>query len=312
MTCPNCDKAVPAGARYCTHCGAEQDLPTTPIAAVAAAMASRGRRREAANAAQAEPLPEVAANGSLGGAAMAMPHPAFGPSVVDRLNAPAYAAGPARHGLALALIAGCLVFGVVGVGTAWWFHAGPIAGWQAATPPLEAALPSIATPAKPNAEPAPSTMAEAPSAATAEPAAPVTSADAAAAPGNANDATANDDASPGAAGPVEITPLPLHRAPPHVARNAVPPSEPRPAPAPVERPAPAPPTKHVAAAAATPALAAPVSDRWTRMEHEMSQCTREDFIARVICSQRVRFRYCDGYWGKVAACPGSSALERGQ
>jgi hypothetical protein len=73
------------------------------------------------------------------------------------------------------------------------------------------------------------------------------------------------------------------------------------------------PTKQRAAAAAPPAAeaAAPV-DRWTRRKEEMSRCTREDFIARVICGQRVRFRYCDGYWGKVPACPGSPAPERGQ
>jgi hypothetical protein len=57
---------------------------------------------------------------------------------------------------------------------------------------------------------------------------------------------------------------------------------------------------------------APVSDRWTRMNEEMSRCTREDFITRVICSQRVRFRYCEGYWGKVEQCPASPPPERGQ
>ena len=58
MKCANCAKDNPTGARYCIHCGAEQAVPT-PIAAVAAAAIASGRRgplRQAANAAQAEPL----------------------------------------------------------------------------------------------------------------------------------------------------------------------------------------------------------------------------------------------------------------
>jgi hypothetical protein len=32
-----------------------------------------------------------------------------------------------------------------------------------------------------------------------------------------------------------------------------------------------------------------------------------------VCDQRVRLRYCDGYWGKVAQCPGAVANpDRGQ
>ncbi|MGE5105052.1 MAG: hypothetical protein ACM3NZ_09905, partial [Betaproteobacteria bacterium] len=65
------------------------------------------------------------------------------------------------------------------------------------------------------------------------------------------------------------------------------------------------------AAANPPAPAAHV-DRWQRMEEDMSHCTREDFISRVICGQRVRFKYCDGYWGKVPQCPASPPPERGQ
>jgi hypothetical protein len=56
----------------------------------------------------------------------------------------------------------------------------------------------------------------------------------------------------------------------------------------------------------------PAVDRWARMDEDLSHCTREDFIARVICGQRVRFRYCDGYWGKVPQCPASPPPERGQ
>jgi len=68
----------------------------------------------------------------------------------------------------------------------------------------------------------------------------------------------------------------------------------------------------VARAPATVPSVAPVADRWSKMSDELSRCTREDFIARVICGQRVRFRYCEGYWGKVEACPASPTPERGQ
>ena len=65
MNCPHCRKPVPARARYCVHCGAEQEA--TPIAAVAAAaMGSRGRR-EAANAAHAGAQPDGTTHAELRG-----------------------------------------------------------------------------------------------------------------------------------------------------------------------------------------------------------------------------------------------------
>ncbi|MEO8537747.1 MAG: hypothetical protein ABI533_09480, partial [Betaproteobacteria bacterium] len=77
----------------------------------------------------------------------------------------------------------------------------------------------------------------------------------------------------------------------------------------VPEPAPAPPVR----AAVTPApKVVAATDRWTQMDAERARCTREDFIARVVCDQRVRFRYCSGYWGKVLQCPGNPAPERGQ
>jgi hypothetical protein len=48
------------------------------------------------------------------------------------------------------------------------------------------------------------------------------------------------------------------------------------------------------------------------MSEELSRCTRQNFIERVVCDQRVRVRYCDGYWGKVAQCPGAPAPDHGQ
>jgi hypothetical protein len=83
-------------------------------------------------------------------------------------------------------------------------------------------------------------------------------------------------------------------------------SVPSAAPAVVAEAVPVPERPQVAAAAPK----APVVDRWTQMNDELSRCTREDFISRVICDQRVRFRYCNGYWGAVPQCPGNPAPER--
>lgn len=62
-------------------------------------------------------------------------------------------------------------------------------------------------------------------------------------------------------------------------------------------------------AAAAPAAKPRASDHWVQMNDSLSRCTRQDFINRVICDQRVRIRYCDGYWGKVAQCPVSPSTE---
>lgn len=94
--------------------------------------------------------------------------------------------------------------------------------------------------------------------------------------------------------------------PPQDAATPPAPAESAPTPAPV---APGPAKQKVGAAAPAPSRA---PDRWQRLDEELAQCTRQDFIARVICAQRARFRYCEGYWGKVPACPGSPTPERGQ
>jgi len=58
--------------------------------------------------------------------------------------------------------------------------------------------------------------------------------------------------------------------------------------------------------------ASPV-DRWAKFAEELHRCQSETFLSRVVCDQRVRIRYCEGYWGKVAQCPGAIANpDRGQ
>ncbi|MDE2208357.1 MAG: hypothetical protein KGL70_13900 [Betaproteobacteria bacterium] len=64
-------------------------------------------------------------------------------------------------------------------------------------------------------------------------------------------------------------------------------------------------------ASATKSPPAGVPDRWARMDADLAKCTREDFINRVICTERVKFRYCGNDWGKVPQCPGSPASDHG-
>jgi hypothetical protein len=78
-----------------------------------------------------------------------------------------------------------------------------------------------------------------------------------------------------------------------------------PPPSPAARPAPP--------VAAPPPAPAPVQDRWAQMSDELQHCQKENLFNRIVCDQRVRLRFCDGYWGKVSQCPGNVVNpDRGQ
>ncbi|MEO6748043.1 MAG: hypothetical protein ABI294_00465, partial [Casimicrobiaceae bacterium] len=57
--------------------------------------------------------------------------------------------------------------------------------------------------------------------------------------------------------------------------------------------------------------AAPRPDRWSQMASEIDACGRGNFVEKVICEQKVRINYCDGYWGKVPQCPTGPAPTTG-
>ena len=320
MRCASCAAENPAGARFCIQCGAEQALPT-PIAAVAAAVSGqRGHAAvaRAANAAQADlphehetdprPRASVVAAASMREARSAaerrgggVPNPA--------LAQPAYAQGPSHGRLATFLIVLAFAVAAVALG-AFKMLGGELRPDTRAPGPDRSVMSSF----PPEATPNPRRSTDSQSLEASAPASPAAAAQspAAAAPQtpSVSENKANETAaaaSGGATQPIEIRSLPAKPATRPVHRRAAPDKAPPPAP-PAEPSAPAP-APEVAAAAAPPS---PVVDRWTRMADELSRCTREDFIARVICDQRVRFRYCGGYWGKVPQCPGSPAPERGQ
>ena len=310
MTCASCGRPVAAGARYCIHCGAEQSVPT-PIAAVAASIARRGGR-EAANAAHAEPAGAKAASPIPDPMTYDDSRVVFGETgVPDAANSeqparPAYADAP-RRGVALALIACLAVVAIAVAAYAFWRIEGSrgdeVANAPSTMPPpaAPAAAPGSLQAATPASEPAPPAAAPAPEN-------PPSMPDTASVPGAAPPPSA--DVSP----PVEIKALPPHPAVAH-APHRVQPAKPA-ATATGNAPEASPPTETAPVPVARTRAATPaprVVDRWQRLDEELSQCTREDFIARVICGQRVRFRYCDGYWGKVPQCPGNpTTADRGQ
>ncbi|MGE5666616.1 MAG: hypothetical protein ACM338_00320 [Betaproteobacteria bacterium] len=73
------------------------------------------------------------------------------------------------------------------------------------------------------------------------------------------------------------------------------------------------PTADGDAVAASPAasreqkIAAP-DDRWQALNEALANCGG-NFIERIVCGQRARFRYCDGYWGRVPQCPSGAVAD---
>jgi hypothetical protein len=48
-----------------------------------------------------------------------------------------------------------------------------------------------------------------------------------------------------------------------------------------------------------------VPDRWQLLSDAIARCASEGPLGELICVQRARWQHCDGYWGKVAQCPGA-------
>jgi len=77
-----------------------------------------------------------------------------------------------------------------------------------------------------------------------------------------------------------------------------------PAPAPVVEP-PLPPPIVVAQAPARPA-----PDRWQRLAELLDGCP-PDALKRAVCQESLRIEHCEGFWGRVAACPAKAEREYG-
>jgi hypothetical protein len=207
---------------------------------------------------------------------------------------PVYASHPRRLGVAALLIAACFIVALLAF-VGWKIRQGDSAAPAMAegdrSDSVMSAFPPDATPQRTPRQPD-----------TAASSSPEKSST----PSSTSGAAPAPDA--GAAAPVEIKPLPVKPGRPRTSKSTpAPKSAPAAPPSVATEPALPPERPQVVAAAPK---AAPAVDRWTQMNEERSRCTREDFISRVICDQRVRFRYCNGYWGKVVQCPGNPVPDR--
>ena len=215
--------------------------------------------------------------------------------------APAYAAAPRRSGLLYAL-AGVVALAALAAMAIYMFGArGPLPSVLPAEPRASDAGPSrdAARAALDEASksvlhpsaPPPGDPAAAPSLpAVAPPMAPAPQASRdepppAATPPRAAAASDAPRAAPRPAAPTQ--PAPRAPSPPPKAASA-PPQPPAPAAAPATAAAP----EQVASA-----------ERFAQMRDEMARCSTTSLIPRIQCEQRIRARYCDGYWGTVRDCP---------
>ncbi len=222
-------------------------------------------------------MPAAAAVGAQGAAVM---------------DAPAPAGGIPKPYIIIVVVA--LVI-LVAAWYAWRQIGVPITTAPEATAP--------ATTAEPSANPATAT---APAAGSSEPAPTPAAGAATEAPAAAN---APDAGAAGASSTVISAPEaepakkgPAHKAPAKAATKA--PAHPAPAPVTTPPPPPAP--------APAPAAKAPTRpDRWTQMDTELRACANANFLEKVVCEQRIRNRYCDGFWGKVPQCPAGPAPTTG-
>lgn len=308
MNCAVCGKDNQPGTRFCVHCGASLAAAQAPVPRPAPAPSPNVTSTVPTRPAPA-PQPPLGVN-DTGSRTAANPVP-------PPAGMPAYEAEPKGGGAKILL----------GIGVAALIIAGGFVGYKifggnadvkdsfarfdtTTTPRSEPATPS--TPAVAPKEPAadkaqlPSTpaVAEPPKAKEMAPAkADATKAEAA--KGDAAKATPDADkaktVTPGAKGEARAA-----KGPGTPGSSPATPATPTPAPA--ARPPPA-------AVAPAPALAPapPVQDRWAQMSEELQRCQKESLFSRVVCDQRVRLRFCDGYWGKVSQCPGNVVNpDRGQ
>ena len=319
--CTACGADNKAVAKFCRQCGASLAVAAVPAAG-----------EDEHTVMMPPPPPPGAARvkpeapAATAGADMT---PVFPPDATRRVSSaetmippppaprsqPAYAAPrgaaatpPAkRNQMPLLIGLGVVALAVLGAGGYYAWTLTRPAGQEAASPPAVAQAPAAAAPAAPPppiaAEPVRSSPPE--TAPTAAPEPTVVPA-------------ATDIATPAAAPPPKPETTPEAPAVPKSGAAAKPGEGAKGTPARPEKAkrkslaetksqAPPPPAATEPAAAPQPQAApAPQPDpqtaRFARMQDEMRACG----TFNVFCQERVRWKYCSGYWGKVPQCPGGS------
>lgn len=313
MTCAICGKENQAGTRFCVHCGAALAAPTggsqqSTIATAGAILAPKSARPMApspsAPTASTGTIPPYVPPASSPSPANPPPPPPraqetgyVSPPVDPAPTVPVYNADPKKAGW---LVIGIAIAGLAVVGGYFGYRMVTSGGDVKDTlARMETPPPSAKQPPVQPAETRPPAAAEVPKPALENPP-PVQEPTAVAPP---------EAPAPAAAVPPKAEPrAPRASTDKSAARQPTPPATaPQPPVAAVPPPAPARPQQQASAAPA------PVADRWAQFSEELHRCERETFLSRVVCDQRVRLRYCDGYWGKVPQCPGGVANpDRGQ
>ncbi|HEY7945551.1 MAG TPA: hypothetical protein VIH15_13685 [Casimicrobiaceae bacterium] len=281
MSCQICGRRSAPGARLCDDCYAARKRAydatiTQPLVMAGAGEAPRTLSRLRRSAGSPETKARRAAKKAKAAAAAAAA------PTVSGMAAPASAGpGPVRSRSTLWLL---LSIGIALAAIAGWYlpHRTQSTADPETMPPATASGPSPATAANPvamavkppEANPLPAAIAPLP-------------------------AVVEPDPTP--AVPTVAKPAPPKRT--AAVRPVVPETETPPA---VEivrmppRPAVVPPPKPVAR-----------SDIWQEMKNAIGRCPADEFLARVVCEQRVRLEYCDGHWGQVPQCPGGPSVDHG-
>ncbi len=287
MNCAICGKDNQPGTRFCVHCGAA--LAAAPAGAVLTTGVSSAARPGTPPAAPvppprpAPPPPSVTAT---------LPRP-----VAPAPSVPAYDVAPKKLNVIFLLLGLAALVGV-----------GGYIGYKVFGVPTDVRD----TLSKGEAPPLMPPTTAAPSNATGEMARPAedkTTAPPVASPAPPASPPEADKSPPDTTPKVEAKPAPPKS-------SAAPKDARPPASTPTTQPlsaAQAPAPRAAGAGNAASEVTPPAQDRWAQMGDELRQCQRESFLSRVVCDQRVRLRFCDGYWGKVAQCPGGVVNpDRGQ
>lgn len=264
-TCRLCGIACRPGTKFCPNCGAIQRPD-------GAAIGSRSR--------PAEPLPPLPAPRTA-------PDPVTAaPAAVDARSSPSGAADAPHRALPRAARGERLVawssLGVLLVAAV--FVVLRLGDLQGGAEPAPAPVMVGAQPSDPPPVPEPSATRL-----------PVATAEPASGLSPAREAIA---AARHAAKPASKPKAHASRKPP--ARNASLPRTTPPVPAVAPAPASAAPERVLVAAA--PAVD-DARSHWDEMHDEIAACSTGDFLEGVMCQQRIRIRYCEGWWGRAGDCP---------
>ena len=289
--CPFCDHRNPVGAKFCNECGSplkpcnECDAVNHPAATNCHKCGAEYPALFTTVFSAADPAPAWPTPGDVG--------------VAANMTQPLFSARAVRAGWGVAAISTILIWGLGAVATI--LIAGAYSAYRNnATVPdvMEVASQPIGA----GEHNAPTAASAVPMAVESKPVEPETTAAL-----QAPIPTTNPEAPKRASARQRPVPVPATK---HASARQ------RPVP---ELQAPVGATQPVAQTLAAAPVGAPVAetpkargpDPWQAMHVSLARCGG-DLIARIVCDQRVRRRFCEGHWGEAPECASGVANDRGQ